>query len=61
VDFTAIELWALGTSASCQGLFCGPEESQASAIEVRVSGANPALVADPAGGRVKWGIRRLGA
>jgi alpha-D-xyloside xylohydrolase len=60
VDFTAIELWALGSGASFQGLFCGPEQSQASAIEVRPIGANPGLVADPAGGRVKWGIRRLG-
>jgi hypothetical protein len=61
MDFSAIELWALGTGASASGVFCGPEDAEPTALEVRVSGANPALVADPAGGRVKWTFRRLGA
>jgi alpha-D-xyloside xylohydrolase len=61
MDFSAIELWVLGTSASASGVFCGPDDAQPSALDVRVSGGSAALAADPTGGKVKFGIRRLGA
>jgi alpha-D-xyloside xylohydrolase len=61
VDFSSVELWALGTDALLRGLYCAPDQSDARPIEVHARQGGPVVALDPANGRVRWRIRQLGA
>lgn len=61
IDFGRIELWVAGDGDSASGLFCAPDESSATAIEVTMKDGSLAVTRDPGGGRVRWTVRRLGA
>jgi alpha-D-xyloside xylohydrolase len=57
LDFTKVELWALGTSETQQGLFCSSDATESKPLTV----SGPGVSQDPSAGRVTWTVRRLGA
>lgn len=60
MDFTAIELWALGSTDTARGLWAATDAANAQTLEVKARGGSLSLDSDPSGGRVRFTVRRVG-
>lgn len=60
LDFDDVELLMLGASEVFRGWFCEKISSQSRPIEVSLRNGEEEVSVDPANGRVRWKLRRLG-